>query len=284
MSSSLGMPRSYLGLTAFAWFRLFKYSVYLLLCHNTFLFFQQDFQASSQVFASGVSWANLVEAYSATIDTAAWVVLLLMFELETAVIPDHILRGKTRWLLLGISSVCYFLIVYAFYGYWVKYGMFSNPVPFRTADICSLVGAQMNYVLTLDTYPPLTAAACADLQGLPLLQISGTQIVGSEAAIAASIRLAIVDIINAGDWLLVVALLQFEVYLRIKGPLSTPMQQLAHWAKVVLYSTLLACALFWWFKGDFLAFWDAFLWLVAFIFIELNIFEWSQEDDATQAP
>jgi hypothetical protein len=42
-------------------------------------------------------------------------------------------------------------------------------------------------------------------------------------------------------------------------------------------------------KGDFIDFWDAFLWLVAFVFIELNIFNWNQEtmtdttlDSATQ--
>ena len=48
--------------------------------------------------------------------------------------------------------------------------------------------------------------------------------------------------------------------------------------KVVLYSTLLFAAVYWWIDGDFLDFWDAFLWLVAFIFIELNVFEWRAEE------
>jgi hypothetical protein len=29
--------------------------------------------------------------------------------------------------------------------------------------------------------------------------------------------------------------------------------------------------------GDFVDWWDAFLWLVAFVFIELNVIEWRQE-------
>ena len=37
------------------------------------------------------------------------------------------------------------------------------------------------------------------------------------------------------------------------------------------------CAAYWGFEGTFLDFWDAFLWLVAFIFIELNIFQWHEE-------
>jgi len=37
------------------------------------------------------------------------------------------------------------------------------------------------------------------------------------------------------------------------------------------------CAAYWGFEGGFLGFWDAFLWLVAIIFIELNIFQWHED-------
>ena len=37
--------------------------------------------------------------------------------------------------------------------------------------------------------------------------------------------------------------------------------------------------MYWGFVGDFLDFWDAFLWLVAFVFIELNIFQWQVETE-----
>ena len=47
--------------------------------------------------------------------------------------------------------------------------------------------------------------------------------------------------------------------------------------KIILYGTLVVAAIYWGFKGDFLDFWDAALWLFAFVFIELNVFEWQQE-------
>ncbi len=47
--------------------------------------------------------------------------------------------------------------------------------------------------------------------------------------------------------------------------------------KVVLYSTLLAAAIYWGYAGSLLDFWDAFLWLFAFVFIELNLFDWQAE-------
>ena len=47
--------------------------------------------------------------------------------------------------------------------------------------------------------------------------------------------------------------------------------------KFLLYGTLLIAVVFWMWKGDFKDWWDAFLWLVAFVFIELNVFEWRAE-------
>ena len=121
-------------------FNLFKYIVYLLLAYNILLWFQEDLAASAETFGDTVTWRNVVEAYSATIDTAAWVVLLLLFELETAVIPDEKLKGGLKWFFTAVVAVCYVLITWAFYGYVAKYGVITDAVPFSIADVCSLVG------------------------------------------------------------------------------------------------------------------------------------------------
>ena len=42
-------------------------------------------------------------------------------------------------------------------------------------------------------------------------------------------------------------------------------------------SLLILFAAFWGVAGSFLDFWDAFLWIVAFVFIERNVFVWEQE-------
>ena len=111
-------------------FTLFKYSVYCLLIYNGFLFFQEDLAASAETFGDAVNWRNVVEAYSATIDTSAWILLLLLFELETAIIPDEKLQGALKWILMGIRALCYFFIVYAFYGYVLKYFVIRNRYEF----------------------------------------------------------------------------------------------------------------------------------------------------------
>jgi hypothetical protein len=58
-----------------------------------------------------------VQVFAATIDTAAWVVLLLLFELETYVLDDRRIRGGIKLALHGVRGVCFIAIVYAFTGY-----------------------------------------------------------------------------------------------------------------------------------------------------------------------
>lgn len=264
------------------WFRLFKYTVYALLALNIWLWFLDDYEASAHIFVDGVTWRNLVEAYSATVDTFAWVILLLLFELETAVISDEKLEGGLKWLLTAIRAVCYFFICYSFYGYLAKYGLVTSAVPFSVADVCSLVGTDFTYVDSLDDYFPLTPEVCQVMQGQSLLQLPGTQVIGTTDQMQLAQALALTDVINAGDWLVIVALLEIEVLLQLKDLLTDRMLRASKGIKAALYTVLFGCAVYWGIDGSFLDFWDAFLWLVAFIFIEMNIFEWHAETTEPQ--
>lgn len=259
-------------------FTLFKWLVYILLAWNAFLFLQEDLAASAETFGHGITWRNAVEAYPAFIDTTAWLVLLLIFEAETAIISDERLRGGgLKWSLGAIKAACYFFIVYAFYGYVNKYLVITDLLPLGISDVCSLAGTDWNYVVDLDDYPALDAAACGALQGESLLQVSGSEILGSREAFDSAHGLAMIDIVNAGTWLLVVIMLEVEVWLQLRDALTERLLQIGKYFKGVLYSILFAAATYWGIEGSFLNFWDAFLWLVAFIFIELNIFQWHGE-------
>lgn len=260
-------------------YTLFKYTIYLLLAWNAFLFLQEDLAASAVTFGDGITWRNLVEAYSAFIDTSAWLLLLLLFELETAVIPDDKLQGRLKWALMAVRVVCYFFIIYAFWGYIYKFGVVTNLSPFDISDVCALAGADWNYVVDLDDYPPLDAEACLLLQGQDLLRIEGTQVVGTREALDSAFGLAVIDIVNAGTWLIIVVLLEAEVWMQLREALTVRTLRVMKILKGFFYLLLFACAVYWGFEGSFLDFWDAFLWLVAFIFIEMNIFQWHEETE-----
>ena len=260
-------------------FHFFKYAIYILLAYDAILFFEGDLAASAVTFGDSITWRNVIEAYSATFDTVAWVALLLLFELETAILPDHLLKGGLKWVLKGLAAVCYFFIFYSFYGYIYKYGVVSDLVPFAIDDVCSLIGANFTYVVTLDEYLPLDQAMCTAMNGLPVMQINGMEIIGVEPALGDAIALAVIDVVNAGIWLIVVVLLEIEVYLQLKDKLTSRMMFAAKYIKGFFYLILLYCAIYWGLKSSFLDFWDEFLWLVAFVFIELNIFQWNAETE-----
>ena len=56
-------------LTPYRLFQLFKYTVYLLLAWNVYLWFQEDLAAAAETMHGQLGWGNFVEAYTATIDT-----------------------------------------------------------------------------------------------------------------------------------------------------------------------------------------------------------------------
>jgi hypothetical protein len=266
-------------------FRLFKYSVYAALTLNVYLFFSEEWSATAHRFAEGVAMGDIIEGFAASIDTGAWVVLLLMFELETYVLDDEQFTPRMTWTLHGLRAVCYAFIIYSFYGYLTKLIFVLGAVPLpNVSDLCTLVNGQWAYAIDFDEYEILTAANCTSMSSASAFhQYQGMTAVVDQRGLIDIIRLAWVDVINSAVWLLVVFVLEIDVRLQERNKLEGRILRLSNASKYFLYSVLLFAAIYWGVKGDFVDFWDAFLWLVAFIFIELNVFEWRQESLEQQA-
>lgn len=265
-------------------YRLFtavKYLTYLLLGINVYLFLQEELLTLAAMGGESVAAGQLVQVFSATIDTAAWVVLLLLFELETSVLDDRRIHGPVRWALHGIRGLCGIAIVYAFTGYYAELAPLTEVVPFL-GNACALVDQSWSVLVNLDEFVPLDASICGALGG-EVYQLQDFRVLTSADSLEAARRLAWVDVINSGVWILVVVVLEIEVRLQLRGKLSNPILRLNKYLKAVLYSILFIAAAYWGIAGDFLDFWDACLWLFAFIFIEMNVFEWQYESRRASA-
>ena len=214
------------------WFSVFKYLVYAALVANVALFFKEDWEAASHVFQDGLRFAQIIEGFAPSIDTAAWMILLLLFELETCQLSDEVLKRPIGFAIRGLRALCYMVIVYAFTGYLGKALGFGLYVPAGAMDACALVQAT---------------------------------------------RLAWVDVVNSGTWLLIIALLELDVRLGVKGLFPGWFEATNLRAKYLLYAVIVGAAMYWGIFGTFLDFWDAFLWIAAFVFIERNVFEWEKE-------
>jgi hypothetical protein len=271
--------KSYFGsATRFRIFNTAKYLVYALLCVNVYLFLQEELLALEYTFVDGIAPGQLIQVFSATIDTAAWVILLLMFELETAVLDDRNIQGAVKWGLHGLRGVCYIALTYAFTGYCAELVTLYDVTPMTAVDACALLDGGYSLLVDLDEYQLLDAANCAGL-GDQLFRLTGFDILTDGETLHSAQLLAWTDVINAADWILIVVVLEVEVRLQLRGNLSGGVVTATKILKIILYGILFLAAAYWGYAGDFLDFWDAALWLFAFIFIELNVFNWQYESD-----
>jgi hypothetical protein len=261
-------------------FRLFKYTVYAVLIFNVYLFFQEEWLATEHTFKQGITLGDLISGFAATIDTAAWVLLLLLFELETSVLADSVLRQpKVKYSFIGIRTLSYGFILYAFYGYFDKMLLTYNISLFAVDDLCALVGQGYATIVTIDEYTLLDAQSCSALLGQDLFRLNGQQVIGTLSEWQAVQWLAWVDVVNSVTWIAVVVILEVDVWLQLQGRFHGSVVTVSTAIKALLYSILFAAAAYWGVLGDFLDFWDAFMWLVAFVFIEMNLFRWQAESD-----
>ena len=235
-------------------FRWVKYLTYALLSLNIWLFFSEELNSARFAIETGEEVALGVQLFSATLDTLAWVILLLLFELETAVIPDERLRGKIRFGIHGVRMLCTAAIVMAFLGYFGEWRTLL-PSELLSGDACSRVTESWSVMIKLDDFMPLTAENCGQFGADTRIVLGLDQVMASPAGLLEGQRLALVDVINSAAWILVVILLEIEVRVLTRwGGASMPLSQVATFAKAVLYATLVAAAIYWGFKGDFLDF------------------------------
>lgn len=262
------------------WFTAVKYLTYSLLAVNIYLFLDDEMLALEHTFSHGFEAGDIIQAFSATIDTAAWVILLLLFELETSVLPDEKITRWVKWSLHGIRAFCYLFIVYAFYGYLIELQTLYQLEAIDVESACALLGSDWSLLIGIDDYLDLSPQNCA-VSG-ELWQVGSFSIIAETETLRGAQWLAWTDVLNAAAWLLVVVILEFDVRLQLRGEYSDHLVAINKVIKLVLYSALFGAAVYWWLEGSFLDFWDAFLWLFAFIFIEMNVFEWQAETHADQ--
>lgn len=258
-------------------FTVFKYGVYGALALNVWLFFREDWQAAVVMLDTAAPWARLIEVFAQTIDTFAWVVLLALFELETSVLPDATLRHpRVKWTLHGVRALCALVILNSLAGYAGKYLGYLEAERL-TLEVCSLAGDGWFRLDALDEFSPLDAGNCATLAGEEVFRLHGGQVVSSLAVLAEARWFALLDAVNAAAWILVVLVLEVDVRLQLRGVLRGTLWWTSGACKLLLYAVLLLAVVLWAWDGDLLDFWDALLWLLAFVFIEMNVFQWRRE-------
>ena len=254
----------------------FKYLVYLLLAFNVVAFLLQAIRGAEITHSGGVGLGDIIVAYADPIDTAAWLVLLLMLELETYILDDEKLTGPLYWTINAINALCYAIIVYSFFGYLGMLEVTGGFAAYSGADACRLIGSGATYVDTIDEYVPIVVENCGALAS-GALHNAELDLFATPEKFKLLSHLVWLDIINSAVWLVVVTVLQLEVYLKSSKLFGTTFFKAYKFGKFGLYAILAMACILWTIWGNALDAWDAFLWLLAFFFIEMNLLDWQKE-------
>jgi hypothetical protein len=87
-------------MSGYTLFRTFKYALFGLLLFNLFYYLVED-RAAFLYLGANPSLGQILESFAVTIDYVAWLILLVLFELETDVLSEDKLKGALKWFFNG---------------------------------------------------------------------------------------------------------------------------------------------------------------------------------------
>ena len=266
-------------------FQVFKLGIFSVLTVNLFVYLKEDVTLYLYL-DPGASLGAALEAFAVTIDYVAWMVLIILFEFETSTLAKGKLHAGRKYLLGALTAVCYVVLVYAAYGYAVGLYDYYQFAPMESGTACELVNEKYAYMNEQARPIELTAENCGEFSGKPVYKSPTDHLIASHANLMANKKLGWVDVANASAWLLVVLIFQLEIMLQQADKLTKRWLTFCTATKIVMYLVLAADAIYWTLYSAFIDSWDAWLWLLAFVLIDLNLLGWedSEETQPTAQP
>ena len=257
-----------------------KWSVYALVIINFGFYIRNDLVIASHTLYSGSSLLEISRAFATTIDESAWIILLLLFELETYLLSDDPLSRAKTLLMQGIRLVCYISLAHTLYAYGVYLAEIYAAVPVEgVTNLCQLIGKDLSYASNL-VYSEINSSNCASLSSANQFFYVDPPtffIVEDAAGLAIEKQLAWIDIFEAIIWLLILLSIEVAVWLQDRNIGQGIIFKGLGIAKLCLYSLLWAAAGYWIYRGHYMFAWDEFVWIAGFVAIEMNIVEWRDE-------
>jgi hypothetical protein len=212
-----------------------------------------------------------LEAFAISIDYVAWMVLIVLFEMETSAQSRDQFTGARKWVIAGLTAVCYAFLVYAAYGYVAALGDAYHYEPIESRPACYFANTNFAYLNSTARPIELTHLNCSAFAGKEILKSPKDNLIATETNLIKLQKLSWVDVFNSSAWLLVVLLFQIEVSLEQMKKLTKRRLKIVMVWKSLAYLVLMCNAIYWTVFSAFIDYWDAWLWLLAFILIDLNM-------------
>lgn len=263
-----------------------KWSVYALVIINFGFYIRNDWIIAGHTLYVGSSLLEVSRAFATTIDESAWIILLLLFELETYLLSDEPLSRTKTLLMQGVRVVCYISLAHTLYAYGVYLTEIYASVPIEgVTNLCQLIEEDLSYAFNL-AYSEINSSNCASLSSANQFFYVDPPtffIVEDAAGLAIEKVLAWIDMFEAIIWLLILLSIEVAVWLQDRNIGEGIIFKGLGIAKLCLYSLLWAAAGYWIYRGHYMFAWDEFVWIAGFVAIEMNIVEWRDEINDAEA-
>lgn len=263
-----------------------KWSVYALVIINFGFYIRNDWVIAGHTLYAGSSLLEVSRAFATTIDESAWIILLLLFELETYLLSDEPLSRAKTLLMQGVRVVCYISLAHTLYAYGVYLTEIYASVPVEgVTNLCQLIEKDLSYAFNL-AYSEINSSNCASLSSANQFFYVDPPtffIVEDAAGLAIEKQLAWIDMFEAIIWLLILLSIEVAVWLQDRNIGQGIIFKGLGIAKLCLYSLLWAAAGYWIYRGHYMFAWDEFVWIAGFVAIEMNIVEWRDEINDAEA-
>ena len=263
-----------------------KWSVYALVIINFGFYIRNDWVIAGHTLYAGSSLLEVSRAFATTIDESAWIILLLLFELETYLLSDEPLSRAKTLLMQGVRVVCYISLAHTLYAYGVYLTEIYASVPVEgVTNLCQLIEKDLSYAFNL-AYSDINSSNCASLSSANQFFYVDPPtffIVEDAAGLAIEKELAWIDMFEAIIWLLILLSIEVAVWLQDRNIGQGIVFKGLGIAKLCLYSLLWAAAGYWIYRGHYMFAWDEFVWIAGFVAIEMNIVEWRDEINDAEA-
>lgn len=265
--------------TIFEYRSWIKWSVYTLLLINFGYYFWEEWVIAAHALRAGGTFIDWASAFAASLEEFAWLLLLVLFELETHALPDEAVTPRVEralHLTRIFAAVLLAHTLYAYVAYVVDLERKVTHLPAVT-NLCEVADRDISFAYNMD-YTTITSDNCAELSDASeYYQVLVESVVTDADGLAIEKQLAWVDVIELSIWLLIIVGIEIEVRLQEREIVGGQLMRAVNISKVGLYGTLWLVMAYWAYRSQWVYVWDEFLWIVGFIVIEMNVIEWREE-------
>ncbi len=273
--------------------QIIKWTVYSLLIINFLFYVAEDWGRAIHTLGPESTFLDWTSEFATSIDELGWFILLFMFELETYVLSDEVLKGWVTRTLLAIRLFCYMLIAHTVYAFTVTVIDLQPTIPVKgVSDLCMMAEADVSYVYNLE-YTSVDQQSCSDLsKESAFFWVTEGEIVSDAGGLELERDLAWADLIEVVVWLLILLFIELIIQMQNRGITGGLLITIGNTSKLILYAILIVEGIYWATLSHWLYLWDELLWIGGFAAIEMNVSDWRDElkeekrsvDDGVQGP